>query len=73
MVTFKWDFDSKITSEGGILTGGFWLGDFEREILTELESNFYVNKVLLDADYDKLNTNFLRPTFKSVFGLIRDL
>ena len=63
MVTLKWDSNTKIKS-GGILTGG---------ILTELESNFYVNKVLLDADYDKINENFLRPTIKPIFGHIKDL
>ena len=73
MVTFNWDSDSKITSEGGIWTGGFWLEYFEREFLTELESNFYVTKVVLDADYDKINENFLRSTFKPIFGHIRDL
>ena len=65
MVTLNWDSKSKIKSGGfdredfewGILAGGF---------LTELESNFYVTKVVLDADYDKTNENFLRSTFKPI-------
>ena len=40
MVTLKWDSNLKIES-GGIFTG---------RILTEVESNLYVNKVLLDAN-----------------------
>ena len=70
MVTLKWESNSKIKS-GGILTGVFWLGDFERFFLTELESNFYVTKVVLDADYDKTNETFLRSTFIPIFGHIR--
>ena len=68
MLTLNWDSNSKIKS-GGILTRGILTGGF----LNELESNFYVTNVLLDADYYKINEKFLGPTFKLIFGHIRDM
>ena len=37
----------------------------------ELKSDFYVTKVLFDADFDKNNENFLRSTFRPLLGHLR--